>query len=88
MDALVGKTILITSANRAVKPALHFRTARLGSHSIRSERQVVAVIALTVDRPEIGDLAIGGDAETAKRVPGMAGAMACYFISLVEKQTN
>jgi hypothetical protein len=36
----------------------------------------VAVIALTVDRPEIGDLAIGGDAETAKRVPGMAGAMA------------
>ena len=50
----------------------------LGSaaHSIGFEGQAVAFIALAVYGPEIGDLAIGGDAEAAQRVPGVADAIA------------
>lgn len=35
----------------------------------------MGVIALAVDRSEIGDLAIGGNAKAAQGMPGVAGAV-------------
>ena len=56
------------------RPVRHFRTAELGPHSPFTQAEAVAVVALAVDRPEIGDLAIGGDVKAAQEVLGVAGA--------------
>lgn len=55
-----------------LSPTLQFRHAGSARHSTVRKAQAMSSVAVAVDRLEIGNLAIGRDAEFSQRLPGGA----------------